>query len=966
MLAGSGGTSSCTNPSGVFPNVTCSGNYSKPPWQSGAGVPNDGARDIPDLSLFAGDGLHGSFNVICQMDANASDGGNSSSCDLNSFYRDFQGASGTSASVQAFAGVMAMANQRYGRQGNANYVLYPMAAQSGASCNSSTAPVTNSSCIFYDVTTGNNSVICQGGSPNCSSTTSGQYGIVVSDGAAAYPATTGYDFATGLGSVNVANLVNNWTSNFTPSTTSLSLSTSPATSPITLTHGQPVNFAINVTSGSGTPTGDVSLIAQTGSSSSNVTGIGPFTLSGATVSGSTNMLPGGSYNVTAHYAGNGTLAASDSSPGVPVTVAKESSLTELRLATPNATGSPVYNITTVPYGSIYILRMDVTNSSGQLCANQNTGLISYPCPTGALTVTPAPTDQNSPPGTVPGQYKLSSQGYAEDQPIQQLPGTYNFVANYSGDNSYTPSASTVVPITITKAPTTTTLTGVPSSAIGAGIIYAATPFVTLNTQSSGVAPSGTVQLLLNGSTVLGATSVVAGYPALATGYAYSQAYLIDPTLPAGPATLTAEYLGDSNYAGSTSEPASITVMDFGVSVNPSSLSISAPGQSGTATLTLAPLYGFTGTVSVSCILPGSPIGSNPLGISCAPSTSSFNVTGPSPVTATLTISTAGGSSAAPPLSQRRAPPPFHEQVAYPWQLAGLLALASLLCLATAWRRPAAWLFATALLLAGFWVACGGSAGGGGQGNGSSPAPATSASFSPASLAFGQQGEGSTSASLSTLLTNTGNASLGISSISMGGPNPGDFIESNNCVSSLAPSANCTFNVTFTPGALGSRSAALTVTDNATGSPQAVTLTGTGVPAPTVKLSPASLAFGQVGVGLTSVNSVTLSNTGAAVLNVSSITVGNVSSLPQIPYGEWDNCAGNPVPVGLTCTIYVRYEPSAVGLDTASLLITDNAPGSPQMFSLSGTGVTPPGNYTFSVKAGIGTDTHTAPLTVTVQ
>ena len=272
--------------------------------------------------------------------------------------------------------------------------------------------------------------------------------------------------ATGLGSVNVANLVNKWASvSFTPSTTTLALSTSPATNPITLTHGQPVYFTIDVDSGSGTPAGDVSLIAQTGSSSSNVTGIGSFTLSGGSVSKSTTMLPGGSYNVTAHYAGNGTFAASDSSPGIPVTVGKESSLTEVRLVTFSATAPPVYNVTTVPYGSPYILRMDVTNSSGQLCASATTGLISYPCPTGALTVSPAPTEENPPPGTIAGSYTLNSQGYAEDQPIQQTPGTYNFVASYAGDNSYTPSTSPTVPITITKAATTTTLRGLPSSAV---------------------------------------------------------------------------------------------------------------------------------------------------------------------------------------------------------------------------------------------------------------------------------------------------------------------------------------------------------------------------------------------------------------------------------------------------------------------------------------------------------------------
>ena len=254
LVAGGGGASSCINPSGTFPYVTCSGNYPKPSWQSGVGVPSDGARDIPDVALFAGNGLNYSFYVVCQMDANPGTGSSLTSCDLNAPYANFQGGSGTSASVQVFAGIMALVTQRYGRQGNANYVLYPMAAKSGASCPSSAAAVTNSSCVFYDVTVGNNSVGCLLGSPSCSSAPT-QYGIMISGSpaSAAYAATPGYDLATGLGSVNTANLVNTWTSNFTPSTTTLSLSTSPATSPISLNHGQPINFSIHVapTSGSG-------------------------------------------------------------------------------------------------------------------------------------------------------------------------------------------------------------------------------------------------------------------------------------------------------------------------------------------------------------------------------------------------------------------------------------------------------------------------------------------------------------------------------------------------------------------------------------------------------------------------------------------------------------------------------------------------------------------------------------------
>jgi hypothetical protein len=214
--------------------------------------------------------------------------------------------------------------------------------------------------------------------------------------------------ATGLGSVNVANLVNHWTSSFTPPTTTLSPNPANTPLPVTVTHGQPFDFTVSVapTSGSGAPTGDVSLIAQT-SNSQNVspsTGIGPFTLNGGSVSTSTVMLPGGSYNVTAHYAGNGTLAASDSSPGIPVTVGKENSQTKISLATFDpSTGAPTVNNGTTPYGSPYVLRMDVLHTSdNNLCASLTTGLISYPCPTGGVTVSPAPTDQNLHRAALPG------------------------------------------------------------------------------------------------------------------------------------------------------------------------------------------------------------------------------------------------------------------------------------------------------------------------------------------------------------------------------------------------------------------------------------------------------------------------------------------------------------------------------------------------------------------------------------
>ncbi|MGA2261470.1 MAG: S53 family peptidase, partial [Acidobacteriota bacterium] len=195
LVAAGGGPSNCVASNGVSPS-TCSGGYSKPSWQTGLG---DNVRDIPDLSLFSGSGKsNNNFYVVCQADQIPA--GQSPSCSSTGSF-SFTGAGGTSTSAQAFAGIMALVNQQTGsRQGNANYMLYKLAASNASGCDSSTTPLTNSSCTFYDVTKGNISVACAGGSLNCSKTTSGGFGVLVSPSTSTTPAWTtaaGYDLATG-------------------------------------------------------------------------------------------------------------------------------------------------------------------------------------------------------------------------------------------------------------------------------------------------------------------------------------------------------------------------------------------------------------------------------------------------------------------------------------------------------------------------------------------------------------------------------------------------------------------------------------------------------------------------------------------------------------------------------------------------------------------------------------------------
>ena len=214
------------------------------------------------------------------------------------------------------------------------------------------------------------------------------------------------------------------------------------------------------------------------------------------------------------------------------------------------------------------------------------------------------------------------------------------------------------------------------------------------------------------------------------------------------------------------------------------------------------------------------------------------------------------------------------------------------------------------------------------------------SLSTASLAFGSQTVGKTSKAQTVTLSNTGNATLFISSIMVNGTNRTSFADTNTCGRFLAARAHCKISVTFTPSASISFKASVSITDNARGSPQTVSLSGTGtraaaaVAAAAVSVSPTSLAFGNQSLGTPSTaQTVTLSNTGNAALSITSLvlTGANAGDFAQ------SNLCGTSVAAGSNCTISVTFTPSVIGAEAASVSITDNASGSPQTVSLSGTG-----------------------------
>ena len=208
IVAGSGGSSSV---------------YAKPSFQSSL-TPNDGFRDVPDVALFAGNGVYDAAWVFCSDNIThgvSSDfytecltyGGQFTSSTV------FGGIGGTSAAAPAFAGMLALVAQANGsaadnyRLGQADNVLYHLAQ-------------TKYSSVFHDITSGNNSVPCTAGSPDCGSN------LFLTG----YNAGTGYDLASGLGSVNVAAMVSNWASVSLASTTT-NLNINGSTAAYTGIHG---------------------------------------------------------------------------------------------------------------------------------------------------------------------------------------------------------------------------------------------------------------------------------------------------------------------------------------------------------------------------------------------------------------------------------------------------------------------------------------------------------------------------------------------------------------------------------------------------------------------------------------------------------------------------------------------------------------------------------------------------------
>jgi hypothetical protein len=571
ISAGSGGASNCATRNGA----NCLRGYPKPAWQSIGikGMPFDEVRDLPDVSLFAANGYNDSYYPICAAGGDCQPVQSGDSIQIT-------GVGGTSASAPSFAGIMALVNQKYGRQGQADYVLYPLYAQFPSAFNDVTVGTNTVPCEFLP-TVGTDCISAGAAAITVNfsggSVTEGQIG---SGTTPEYNAAPGYDLATGLGTIDANHLVTNW-----PKVAFQSTTTTMTASPTAIAHGAANAIAISGTvTGTGTPTGDVALV--TDSPQELQQGEAFFTLRNGAYSSTSaagkasypsgiNFLPGGTYHIWGQYGGDTNNALSSSDP-IEITVTPEASAIDLNLIGAGSIYNPGNNPGTgVDYGTQLQLSAAVGPASQaaalQTCLVNDTGcssIPSYTSPTGTVAF----SDNSKALYTA----ALNADGEAEYNAPYAV-GAHSLTASYAGDNSYSASTDSS-PVTFTVIKDTPTFGSSPFSITTGGsgtntylingtgqptvltiVLYNGAQY---NSSSYSVAPvappTGTVAISgLSGATPASATLVPTLDPS-----SYSIGSIATFQVPAGKASgmynVTFTYSGDSNYNG-TSKSGTISI-----------------------------------------------------------------------------------------------------------------------------------------------------------------------------------------------------------------------------------------------------------------------------------------------------------------------------------------------------------------------------------------------------------------------
>jgi trimeric autotransporter adhesin len=675
------------------PNIVAGGGglsavYSKPSFQESV-TPADSARDLPDVSFLAADGLYGAAWLVCgdSVVEGATSGSEPTTYDCETTNgvlangSTFIGVGGTSAAAPAFAGMLALVAQSQGgvRLGQVDPILYGLAANK-----------TTYASDFHDVTVGDNSVVCASGSTDC-----GSNGFLTG-----YNAGTGYDSASGLGSVDVKALISNWTS-VTLASTSTTFKINGSTASYSGTHGANVTLNVGVTPSSAT--GVVAIVDDANLSAGGTLNNGQLAIPLTSGSGSAsyNGLPGGQYTVTARYGGDASNAASTSA-GISVDISAEPSTTTLAVDAYNPQTYPATSsqlgLTSIPYGSVVVLDAQIAGKAeGQQTEGIATGTVTFK--NGSTTLGTANVGTN---GNLASWPPLSS-GY-----VALAPGSYNAMAVYSGDASFSTSTSTPVTFSVAQATTTTAASANPTTVASGG---STTVTVNLSTAvNDGAQPTGTVALAVGGNTVTINLSAFTASETTSNNVAYvvltGSGTVPASDLASGTNTITVTYSGDTNYAGSAATPLTVTGPSGGsgsasialtssgnISVNPGATS------GNTATITVTPGGGFTGAVNLTCAVTTSI--SNPNDPPTCTIFTPVTISGTTAVTATMTISTTASSTSALEAPLRK------------FFLGGGATLAMLFFFGVPARRRA-WrtaLSAVAILFVAGAIGCGGGGGG---------------------------------------------------------------------------------------------------------------------------------------------------------------------------------------------------------------------------------------------------------------
>jgi len=588
---GAGTTGQTNHPDTGAPQAslaTFNNGWPKPSWQTGvSGIPSDGVRDLPDLSFFASDGYTSSSAYLICVSAAGSNAPCTYSSNTEPFYQEV---GGTSVATPAMAGVMALINQKKGvAQGFANPELYKLAAsQSYGSCSAESVTAGSATCIFNDIDKETNAMPCDAAdaTPNCVATTSTLGHSDAADGLGiltGYSAGPGFDLATGLGSLNIANVVNNWVSEIGSGATTITVTPTP--NPVS--QGTPLSVAVTVASnpsGKTTPTGLVTLSGGGYTSASE-----PLTSGAYTFTVPAGSLAGGAVTLTVNYTGDVNYAPNSETAGVTV-----NKLTPLVSATPSpasidsnqqviitgtvtGSGATPTGTVTVSYRSTYTSPAASLNSSGQY----------------SVTITP-----NSLPGGTPN---------AQNDTLN---------VQYSGDANYSSASTTTLVAVKFFQVLTPTMTVTPAkSPVNSGSSLLVTVSLTCpstNPSCTGAAvPTGTV-------TLYGSGYDTAASPATATLTNGTARFTIPANVlntnpnPAHPVNnpITATYQGDSNYAPVT-QTTTLVVYESVFSLAGTGLSSVTPGTAASATVAVSSASNYTGTVTfttASCALTGYPTG----------------------------------------------------------------------------------------------------------------------------------------------------------------------------------------------------------------------------------------------------------------------------------------------------------------------------------------------------------------------